>query len=244
MNEKTTNVLVAILLIAVVANGAVSVGLYNQVQDNLVATQIDAFESQIEDLILQLDELQTSLVFLNGSMIQEIQEIRENLTELQQTLSGLDLGDVETQLAEIQARIDQISASIGARDFSMMDYNLNGTFTNWIIRSYLVVNASEFNQDGTYLGWPEDSESPFVKGLWRWLSGNIWTPDDNSSVWQGSYTLVMLIWSPYRNISTSWNAIDAVAVHDEWYDGDNHININSTMTIQGVGDAIEMTNSP
>jgi uncharacterized membrane protein len=236
---------VAILLIAVVANGAVSVGLYNQVQGYQVATQIDAFESQIEDLILQLNELQTGLVFLNESMIEEIQYIRANLTELQQTLTDLvliDLVDIATQLAELQARLDEISASTGLRDFSMMDYNLTGTFTNWVISPIYVVNGT---QDDIYLKWTHDVTTPVVKGLWKWFLHPLDTPDNDidPSVIQGNYTIVILIWSPFRNISTSWNAVDALVVLDDWYDPDGWHNVNDTMSVQGVGDVIEITYS-
>ncbi len=256
MEERITNIIIGILMIAVIANSSISLGLYNQIQGYQVSFNIEELEDQIESLLIQLDDLETGVAYLNESMIEEIQTIKANLTELQQTLDSLNLDEITQQLdeitqqldliaqqlEEIQIRIDQIMESTGMRDLSMMDYNLTGTFSNWYVSPCYVVNGTE---DGIYLGWSHDITTPIVKGLWKWFLLGLNTPeyDIDPSVIQGNYTIIVLIWSPYRNISTSWNSVDALAVLEDWYDSGEWYNINDTMSVRGVGDVIEMTYS-
>jgi hypothetical protein len=250
VSAERKDMLLGILIVVVVANGLLSANMYNQItvlQDNQMADRIQSMEVQVQELNDQLQNLQMQLFLVNDSVRQQIDElcnalleIEVNLTAIQEQIDSIDMSTFQTQLNELQAqldeiqeRLDELATSLGSRDFAMMNYNISGLVSGMTIDTYFVVN-----QTGEHLGWPEGSRSPIMKGIWYNLRANFWM-DDVSAVY-GNYTLLTLIWSPYRNASQYYNHVAALAVHEVA----PQVWINDTMAIQGVADVIEMTYSP
>jgi len=264
MHYEGKDIAIVVLVVGMLANGVVAGSLFVQVdtlKNEFTDFQNQAIQTQIQDLLDQLTELNQTLNTINSiledqaiqiencsdqidellahvsSLINDLELLSDEFNNIADEMSALQqqLSDLSQTVASLRIQVDNLETAVGLRDFGLMDYNIIDAYAGpSVFPLFVVDNAS------LYLGGSMPEPRIVMKERWSYIPIRFTGMYDDISQSYGNYTVVAVIWSAARNVSTNWDSVEALVSGSTAAIG----YYNYTMANAPVHDVIEMVYSP